>query len=123
MLVDNLDIEDVNSVNKRAAISAALLLLPSKFTEVGFLFSAQKARNFTRLYTITHRTLAQEDLYAKICSLSYMGDLRMFFAEDTNKVREPIPVLDYIILFSEHVNDFTFLGDWISDSLVQSLAY
>ncbi|CAH2065013.1 unnamed protein product [Thlaspi arvense] len=60
LLVDNLDIEDVNSVNKRAAVSAALLLLPSKFTE--------------------------EDLYAKICSLSYMGDLRMFFAEDTNKV-------------------------------------
>lgn len=30
----------------------------------------------------------QEDLYAKICSLSYMGDLRMLFAEDTNKVRE-----------------------------------
>ncbi|CAH8267792.1 unnamed protein product [Arabidopsis lyrata] len=62
MLVDNLDIEDVNSVNKRAAVSAALLLLPSKFTE--------------------------EDLYAKICSLSYMGDLRMFFAEDTNKVNK-----------------------------------
>ncbi|KAL1218115.1 hypothetical protein V5N11_002391 [Cardamine amara subsp. amara] len=62
ILVDNLDIEDVNSVNKRAAISAALLLLPSKFTE--------------------------EDLYAKMCSLSYMGDLRMFFAEDTNKVNK-----------------------------------
>ncbi|VVB04521.1 unnamed protein product [Arabis nemorensis] len=62
LLVDNLDIEDVNSVNKRAAVSAALLLLPSKFTE--------------------------EDLYAKICSLSYMGDLRMFFAEDTNKVNK-----------------------------------
>ena len=43
LLVDNLDIqEDVNSVNKRAAVSAALLLLPSKFTEVKeFLFSAQ----------------------------------------------------------------------------------
>ncbi|KAF3599902.1 hypothetical protein F2Q69_00034358 [Brassica cretica] len=62
LLVDNLDIEDVNSVNKRAALSAALLLLPSKFTE--------------------------EDLYAKICSLSYMGDLRMLFAEDTNKVKK-----------------------------------
>ncbi|XP_022571235.1 phosphatidate cytidylyltransferase, mitochondrial-like isoform X3 [Brassica napus] len=63
LLVDNLDIqEDVNSVNKRAAVSAALLLLPSKFTE--------------------------EDLYAKICSLSYMGDLRMLFAEDTNKVNK-----------------------------------
>eukprot|EP00258_Populus_trichocarpa_P045232 XP_024461251.1 phosphatidate cytidylyltransferase, mitochondrial isoform X3 [Populus trichocarpa] len=59
ILVDNLDIGDVNSVNLRAAVSAALLLLPSKFTE--------------------------EDLYSKICSLSYMGDLRMLFAEDKNK--------------------------------------
>lgn len=29
----------------------------------------------------------QEDLYAKICSLSYMGDVRMLFAEDRNKVK------------------------------------
>lgn len=28
----------------------------------------------------------QEDLYAKICSLSYTGDVRMLFAEDRNKV-------------------------------------
>ncbi|XP_062162406.1 uncharacterized protein LOC133869431 [Alnus glutinosa] len=62
ILVDNLDIENVNSSNLRAAISAALLLLPPKFTE--------------------------EDLYAKICSLSYMGDLRMLFAEDRNKVKK-----------------------------------
>ncbi|XP_038998374.1 phosphatidate cytidylyltransferase, mitochondrial-like isoform X2 [Hibiscus syriacus] len=62
MLVDKLDIENVNSVNLRAAVSAALLLLPPKFTE--------------------------EDLYAKICSLSYMGDLRMLFAEDRNKVKK-----------------------------------
>ncbi|KAL3609662.1 hypothetical protein D5086_000682 [Populus alba] len=64
ILVDNLDIGDVNSVNLRAAVSAALLLLPSKFTE--------------------------EDLYSKICSLSYMGDLRMLFAEDKNKVKRII---------------------------------
>ncbi|CAB4316506.1 unnamed protein product [Prunus armeniaca] len=62
VLLDNLDIENVNSVNLRAAMSAALLLLPSKFTE--------------------------EELYAKICSLSYMGDLRMLFAEDRNKVKK-----------------------------------
>ncbi|KAB2055671.1 hypothetical protein ERO13_A11G047300v2 [Gossypium hirsutum] len=62
MLVDNLDIETINSVNLRAAMSAALLLLPPKFTE--------------------------EDLYAKICSLSYMGDVRMLFAEDRNKVKK-----------------------------------
>ncbi|XP_034212652.1 phosphatidate cytidylyltransferase, mitochondrial-like isoform X2 [Prunus dulcis] len=59
VLLDNLDVTNVNSVNLRAAMSAALLLLPSKFTE--------------------------EQLYAKICSLSYMGDLRMLFAEDRNK--------------------------------------
>ncbi|KAH0972735.1 hypothetical protein GBA52_024891 [Prunus armeniaca] len=62
VLLDNLDIENVNSVNLRAAMSAALLLLPSKFTE--------------------------EELYAKICSLSYMGDLLMLFAEDRNKVKK-----------------------------------
>ena len=28
----------------------------------------------------------QEDLYAKVCSLSYTGDVRMLFAEDKNKV-------------------------------------
>ncbi|XP_043810726.1 phosphatidate cytidylyltransferase, mitochondrial isoform X2 [Manihot esculenta] len=62
ILFDNLDIGNVNSVNLRAALSAALLILPSKFTE--------------------------EDLYSKICSLSYMGDLRMLFAEDKNKVKK-----------------------------------
>lgn len=59
---DSLDLENLNHINLRAATSAALLLLPSKFTE--------------------------EDLYAKICSLSYMGDLRMLFAEDKNKVKK-----------------------------------
>ncbi|KAH7836574.1 hypothetical protein Vadar_003021 [Vaccinium darrowii] len=62
VLVDNLDIGNINSVNLRAATSAALLLSPSKFSE--------------------------ENLYGKICSLSYMGDLRMFFAEDKNKVNK-----------------------------------
>jgi hypothetical protein len=28
----------------------------------------------------------QEDLYATICGLSYMGDVRMLFAEDKHKV-------------------------------------
>nr|XP_027089630.1 phosphatidate cytidylyltransferase, mitochondrial-like [Coffea arabica] len=59
IIMDSLDLENLNHINLRAATSAALLLLPSKFTE--------------------------EDLYAKICSLSYMGDLRMLFAEDKNK--------------------------------------
>ncbi|KAI3735057.1 hypothetical protein L6452_14544 [Arctium lappa] len=62
IIVDNRKIENVNLVNLRAASSAALLLLPSTFTEI--------------------------ELYAKICSLSYMGDLRMLFAEDKNKVKK-----------------------------------
>ncbi|KAK7399837.1 hypothetical protein VNO78_11030 [Psophocarpus tetragonolobus] len=61
-VVDNLDVSSTNSVNMRAAVSAALLLLPSEFTEA--------------------------DLYAKVCSLSYTGDIRMLFAEDKNKVKK-----------------------------------
>ncbi|XP_057417737.1 uncharacterized protein LOC130711951 isoform X2 [Lotus japonicus] len=61
VVVDNLDIHGANSVNLRAALSAALLLLPSEFTTA--------------------------DLYAKVCSLSYLGDVRMLFAEDKNKVK------------------------------------
>ncbi|KAG5025929.1 hypothetical protein JHK86_021843 [Glycine max] len=59
IVVDNLDVNSTNSVNSRAAVSAARLLLPSEFTEV--------------------------DLYAKVCSLSYTGDIRTLFAEDKNK--------------------------------------
>ncbi|KAK2437739.1 translocator assembly/maintenance protein [Trifolium repens] len=62
IVVDSSDISKTNSVNLRAALSASLLLLPSEFTE--------------------------EDLYAKICNLSYMGDVRMLFAEDKNKVKK-----------------------------------
>lgn len=36
VLADNLDIDNVNSVNLRAALSAALLLLPANFTQVCF---------------------------------------------------------------------------------------
>ncbi|XP_073316877.1 uncharacterized protein [Primulina huaijiensis] len=59
IILDYLRIAELNSVNLKAATSAALLLLPSKFSE--------------------------EELYAKICGLSYMGDIRMLFAEDKNK--------------------------------------
>ncbi|KAL2935722.1 Phosphatidate cytidylyltransferase mitochondrial [Bienertia sinuspersici] len=62
VLVDSLDVKNLNSFNLRAATSAALLLSPSKFTE--------------------------EDLYAKICNLSYKGDMRMLFAEDRHKVNK-----------------------------------
>ncbi|KAL5203577.1 hypothetical protein ABZP36_008448 [Zizania latifolia] len=62
LLVDNWDISKVNTINLKMATSASLLLLPADFTEY--------------------------DLYAQICSLSYMGDLRMLFAEDKNKVKK-----------------------------------
>ncbi|CAM0873770.1 unnamed protein product [Alopecurus aequalis] len=62
VLVDNWDIRKVNMVNLKMATSASLLLLPEEFTEY--------------------------DLYAQICSLSYMGDLRMLFAEDKDKVKK-----------------------------------
>ncbi|KAJ0082904.1 hypothetical protein Patl1_12106 [Pistacia atlantica] len=66
ILVDNLDVANSNSLNLRAALSAALPLLPSKFT--------------------------QEDLFAKICSLAYMGDLRMHFAEDKTRCSLITPI-------------------------------
>ncbi|RCV38506.1 hypothetical protein SETIT_8G148200v2 [Setaria italica] len=62
VLVDNWDIRKVNTINLEMATSASLLLLPEEFNEY--------------------------DLYAQICSLSYMGDLRMLFAEDKNKVKK-----------------------------------
>ncbi|KAJ0988456.1 hypothetical protein J5N97_006812 [Dioscorea zingiberensis] len=62
LLIDHWDISKVNFINLKAATSAALLFLPNEFTE--------------------------EDLYANICSLSYMGDLRMLFAEDKDKVKK-----------------------------------
>ncbi|VAH11276.1 unnamed protein product [Triticum turgidum subsp. durum] len=62
VLVDNWDIRKVNTVNLKMAAAASLLLLPKEFTE--------------------------HDLYAKICGLSYMGDIRMLFAEDKYKVKK-----------------------------------
>jgi len=58
------DIEKANEVNKRNALTIALLLLDKE-----------------------NPTLT--DLYEKICSLSYMGDSRKNFkAEDPNKIRK-----------------------------------
>ncbi|CAI0546320.1 unnamed protein product [Linum tenue] len=78
VLLDNLDVENLNAANLRAAVAAALLILPSKFNE--------------------------EDLYSTICSLSYMGDLRMLFAEDKNKVKKIVQGQFY--LFSSMYKPF-----------------
>ncbi|PWA39305.1 Mitochondrial matrix Mmp37 [Artemisia annua] len=47
----------------------------------------QDMLNWENLY-LSGRLQKPRELYAKICSLSYMGDLRMLFAEDKNKVRK-----------------------------------
>ncbi|CAI0393699.1 unnamed protein product [Linum tenue] len=62
VLLDNLDVENLNATNLRTAIAAALLILPSKFNEVYAYYRVGPL------------------------NLSYMGDLRMIFAEDKNKV-------------------------------------
>ncbi|KAL0352646.1 UNVERIFIED_CONTAM: Phosphatidate cytidylyltransferase, mitochondrial [Sesamum angustifolium] len=47
----------------------------------------QDILGWDRFY-LSGRLQKPEELYAKICSLSYMGDLRMLFAEDKNKVKK-----------------------------------
>ncbi|KAK6931962.1 Phosphatidate cytidylyltransferase, mitochondrial [Dillenia turbinata] len=61
LLIDNLDIENVNSVNLRAATSAALLLLPSKFTEVKKIVQGQ-FHLFQMMYKPILEDYAMKDL-------------------------------------------------------------
>ncbi|XP_031743756.1 phosphatidate cytidylyltransferase, mitochondrial isoform X2 [Cucumis sativus] len=43
---------------------------------------------YWKTFYLSGRLQKPVDLYAKICSLSYMGDLRMLFAEDRDKVNK-----------------------------------
>eukprot|EP00850_Spirogloea_muscicola_P011173 SM000068S20605 [mRNA] locus=s68:420290:423430:- [translate_table: standard] len=61
-LVDNRGICKLNRLNVQSALAAALLLLPQHFSE--------------------------EELYLAVCQLSYLGDIRMYFAEDRKKVEK-----------------------------------
>ncbi|XP_051147390.1 uncharacterized protein LOC127262645 isoform X2 [Andrographis paniculata] len=60
LIVDTLNVRELNELNLTASVAATLLLWPSLVTEV--------------------------QLYSNICRLSYMGDVRMLFAEDRDKV-------------------------------------
>lgn len=61
ILQDNLRIKAAQHQNLRSAMSTALLLLPNEFSEA--------------------------ELYTKIAAVSYMGDVRMAFAENPRKVQ------------------------------------
>ncbi|CAM6085502.1 unnamed protein product [Calypogeia fissa] len=62
VLVDTAGLAKLNETNLEAALLSAMLLAPPEFTE--------------------------EELYMQICGLSYLGDIRMLFAEDRHKVRK-----------------------------------
>ncbi|BBM98497.1 mitochondrial translocator assembly and maintenance protein 41 [Marchantia polymorpha subsp. ruderalis] len=62
ILVDKDEVKTLNLRNLKAALYAAMLLAPPELTE--------------------------EELYINICGLSYLGDIRMFFAEDRRKVQK-----------------------------------
>ncbi|CAL4987593.1 unnamed protein product [Urochloa decumbens] len=92
VLVDNWDIRKVNTINLEMATSASLLLLPEEFNEY--------------------------DLYAQICSLSYMGDLRMLFAEDKHKVKKIVEGS----LQSFQTMYRPLLQDYISEGLLKTMS-
>ena len=110
VVIDDLDVANANSANLRAAISAALLFLPSEFTEVYFLFIELIIFGIKTTEMIEAYFL-QEDLYSMVCSLSYMGDLRMLFAEDKNKVDHPRYKFQFrdVMKFSLHMTFLTFI--------------
>uniref|UniRef100_A0A7N0UL71 Phosphatidate cytidylyltransferase, mitochondrial n=1 Tax=Kalanchoe fedtschenkoi TaxID=63787 RepID=A0A7N0UL71_KALFE len=67
VVVDNLDINNLNYVNLQAAVSAALLLLPAKFTEVKTIVTGQFDL-FASMYKHTLEGYAAKDVL-KLSSL------------------------------------------------------
>uniref|UniRef100_J3N8Z1 Phosphatidate cytidylyltransferase, mitochondrial n=2 Tax=Oryza brachyantha TaxID=4533 RepID=J3N8Z1_ORYBR len=99
VLVDNWDIRKVNTINLKMATSASLLLLPAEFTEY--------------------------DLYAQICSLSYMGDLRMLFAEDKNKVKKIVEgsFQSFQLMYKPQIQEYIAEGLLKASSYGQQMAF
>lgn len=79
---NNASIEQRQRVNLRSAISTALLLLPN----VGSTASTDTSVSAVGETISTSGSFTELDLYIKIASVSYMGDVRMAFAEHPKKV-------------------------------------
>eukprot|EP01103_Thecamoeba_quadrilineata_P005128 TRINITY_DN1496_c0_g1_i6.p1 TRINITY_DN1496_c0_g1~~TRINITY_DN1496_c0_g1_i6.p1 ORF type:complete len:309 (+),score=73.81 TRINITY_DN1496_c0_g1_i6:216-1142(+) len=79
VLQDDEKISSANIINLRAAVAAALLLLPHKFSEL--------------------------ELWTKIAGLSYSGDMRMKFGENPNKVANIVAEnqSQFLSLYQEHL--------------------
>ncbi|XP_019265561.1 PREDICTED: phosphatidate cytidylyltransferase, mitochondrial isoform X2 [Nicotiana attenuata] len=77
ILVDNLDIENVNTVNLKAATSAALLLLPSKVTEVNKIVQGQY-HLFEKMYKPSLEEYASKNLLR----FSSAGDKQVHIFQD-----------------------------------------
>jgi len=78
LIIDHPEISAAQKVNLKSAMSTALLLLPTKFSEF--------------------------ELYQKIAAVSYMGDVRMAFAENPQKVQNIVKnqFADFRRLYSPH---------------------
>jgi translocator assembly and maintenance protein 41 len=102
MLKDYANLPQARRNNLDAAMTMALLLLPEKFTIL--------------------------DLYAKICGVSYIGDVRMGFAEDSRKVERIAQgsaaglALMYDKRFKGHIAEHAKLLRKPDDTCVQDLS-
>lgn len=73
----NIEVEQMQKANLLSAMSTALLLLPN----IGSTASTDVTSEHAEQNTFT-----ELDLYMKIASISYMGDVRMAFAEHPKKI-------------------------------------
>ncbi|KOM25507.1 hypothetical protein LR48_Vigan107s002600 [Vigna angularis] len=77
IVVDNLDVNSTNSVNLRAAVSAALLLLPSEFTEVKKIVSGQ-----FDLFHSMYKPFLEEYEAKKLLRLSSIANNQIHISQD-----------------------------------------
>ncbi|KAI4305365.1 hypothetical protein L6164_028736 [Bauhinia variegata] len=79
VVVDNLDIQNINSVNLRSAVSAALLLLPSEFTEVKKIVRGQ----FDQFHTM-YKPFLEEYEAKKLLRFSSAANHQIQVFQDCN---------------------------------------